>query len=126
MSDRRTFLRQLAGLPLIGGSIALIGAPTAVAEPVTAGLMEAYKTWLHLELRGLASEMAADPVCVERYGYAGRSFNRSELTRTIQNAIWCAGVGDAGRFHNGDRPEPSARAALVLSAVGCEWRGARA
>ena len=31
MSDRRTFLRQLASLPLIGGGVTLIGNPTAAA-----------------------------------------------------------------------------------------------
>ena len=33
MSDRRTFLRGLASLPLIGGSIVILGQPTAAAVP---------------------------------------------------------------------------------------------
>ena len=35
MADRRSFLRQLASLPLIGGGVTLIGKPTAAAVPVT-------------------------------------------------------------------------------------------
>jgi len=33
LTERRGFLRALAGLPLIGGGVTLVGAPTAVAEP---------------------------------------------------------------------------------------------
>lgn len=33
-SSRRGFLRGLAGLPMIGGGVAIIGSPTAAAVPV--------------------------------------------------------------------------------------------
>ena len=33
--DRRGFLRGLAALPLIGGSVAILGKPTQAAVPVT-------------------------------------------------------------------------------------------
>jgi len=53
MSDpilRRGFLRQLCGLPMLGGGVALLGAPTAVAEPVTSGMLDAYRSFLIGEL----------------------------------------------------------------------------
>jgi hypothetical protein len=46
---RRGFLAQLVKLPLIGGGLSLIGQPQAVAEPVTPGLLEAYRSWLVME-----------------------------------------------------------------------------
>lgn len=36
--SRRGFLRGLVSLPLIGGGVTLIGAPTAAATPVTPDL----------------------------------------------------------------------------------------
>jgi hypothetical protein len=39
MSDRRNFLRGLATLPLIGGSVAILGKPTAAAVTVTPDLL---------------------------------------------------------------------------------------
>lgn len=45
-SSRRGFLRGLTRLPLIGGGVALIGAPTAVAEPLTPALLDSYEAWL--------------------------------------------------------------------------------
>ena len=41
-ASRRGFLRGLTTLPLIGGGVALIGAPSAVAEPVTRSMLETY------------------------------------------------------------------------------------
>ena len=41
MNGRRDFLRSLAALPLIGGSVALIGQPVAAATPVNLALAEA-------------------------------------------------------------------------------------
>ena len=61
MSGRRDFLRGLVSLPLIGGGVTLIGQPSAVAEPVTSDLLEAYKTWLFNEHRSLSGDMAASP-----------------------------------------------------------------
>ena len=58
---RRGFLAGLAKLPLIGGSVALIGQPKAVAGQATPEMIEAYKTWLALELRFLGWRMADDP-----------------------------------------------------------------
>ena len=62
MSDRRSFLRGLASLPMIGGGVALIGQPTAAAVPVTDKLLDSYATWLHYERNWLQWE---------RYGAEG-------------------------------------------------------
>jgi len=58
MADRRTFLRGLAALPLIGGSVAILGKPTQAAVSVTIDLMQSYQAWLHYEHRRVAFEMA--------------------------------------------------------------------
>ena len=61
MSDRRSFLRNLVTLPLIGGGVTLIGQPTAAAMPVTLGLAEAYLGWLRLEHCKLMHEIIDRP-----------------------------------------------------------------
>jgi hypothetical protein len=124
MSDhhRRGFLRSLAALPLIGGSVSLIGAPTAAAVPTTPDMIEAYKTWLAMESRFLTWEMAGDPIFIERYRHDLEvDSDRRQLADRIGRSL--AFVGDSGNYHF-DVPgaAPSTRAALVLSAVGCDWR----
>ena len=112
-------LRGLATLPLIGGSVALIGQPTAAAVPVTRDLMHSYKSWLFFENRMLAYELAGH--CLD----GGRQIERLFFHGT---------PGDDYHFqwtHNGytgpagwrDAPQPSTRAAIVLSAVGCPLGG---
>jgi len=118
MDNRRSFLRQLAGLPLIGGSVAIVGRPSAVAEPVTAPMLEAYKTWLHYETRFLCWEMANDEFFLRNYYAHLAKAPVKERWERIGSQF--AYIGDAGSFHHiGDKP--SSRAALVLSAVGCNW-----
>ena len=115
---RRRFLSGLASLPLIGGSIALLGRPHGVAEPVTMQILEAYKTWLHYEERSLSWEMAELPDNVAYYG--GTREQRYEYISRLTINI---GTGDASSFHHHDQSSPaSGRAALVLSTVGCDWR----
>jgi hypothetical protein len=114
---RRGFLRGLASLPLIGGSAALIGQPTAVAQPVTPDLLEAYKAFLHFEYRFLTWEMADDPACLARYRLAGAS--RIERSDVIANNIWEI-FGDSARMYG--RGSATSRAALVLGAIDCDWR----
>ena len=46
---RRGFLRGLASLPLIGGSVALIGQPTKAAGPVTQAMLADYADFLAIE-----------------------------------------------------------------------------
>ena len=47
---RRDFLRGLASLPLIGGSVVLIGQPSAIAKSATVYFIGNYKTWLDREM----------------------------------------------------------------------------
>jgi hypothetical protein len=105
---RRGFLRQLAHLPLIGGGVTLLGNPTAAAVPVTDDLLDAYSEWLFYERRLL---------CLERWPGSRDA-----------EAFVPANTGASG-FHFPlrperwqDRPMPSSRAVVVLSAVGCRWR----
>ena len=114
---RRSFLSGLASLPLIGGSVALLGRPSGVAAPVTLDLMDAYKTWLDLEQRLIAAEIADHPTNVA--SYAGMT--RTERFDFIERFVHMN--NGAAKFHRYDGTDPaSGRAALVLSAVGCDWR----
>ena len=117
MIPRRTFLGQLAGLPFVGGSIALIGQPSAVAAPVTPSLLEAYKTFLDHERRALAWEMAGDPVFIARYGFDPARGSRVDRCKSVNAVIFGGLVPTTPALS-----EPSSRAALVLSAVGQDWR----
>ena len=104
-SDRRGFLRGLVSLPLIGGGVTLIGSPSAVAEPACERLMAQYVNWLAYEWSRASLEI---------YG--------------SDRSLWLPLYGAAYRWHRerGDRVDmpvpPSTRAALVLAAVGCDWR----
>ena len=118
-APRRAFLRQLVTLPLIGGGVSLIGQPTAVAEPVTMQLLEAYKTWLGLERRFLVHQMADDPVFIRNYQNCfPADADRKTRGDHIGSFEWYVG-NSSSRHHD---PAPYTRAALVLSAVGCDWR----
>ena len=116
---RRGFLAGLARLPLIGGSVALLGRPSAVAEPVTRDMLFSYKDWLKYEHRMLCWELP-------RYDH-----EKARMLESVGGSSGCPGGdwhfqwslpgarGPAGWL---DAPQPSTRAALVLSAVGCDWR----
>lgn len=101
---RRLFLSQLVKLPLIGGGLSLIGQPRAVAEPVTPELLDAYRSWLAVEYVSLDQEL-----------HPGQ---RSDFSFNPNNA--------GGFYHwpygKSFAPPASARAALVLSTVGCDWK----
>jgi hypothetical protein len=114
---RRSFLRSLVTLPMLGGGVSLIGAPTAIAEPVTDDLLWGYKTWLHYEHRMLSSELA---------GHDHKRTKEIERWLFTDNAASHWHFTGANAPSNGGwpkSPQPSTRAALVLSAVGCDWRG---
>ncbi len=119
MSDRRHFLRGLATLPLIGGSVALIGRPTAAAVPVTEELMHSYKGWLRNEHYMLCHELAGYDAQAAKgmhkgfYASPGLDWHFDWPGRKA-----LAGWPDA--------PQPSTRAAIVLSAVGCSLTGENA
>lgn len=115
-ASRRGFLRGLATLPLIGGGVTLIGAPSAVAEPVTERLLREYHDWLMFERSELTREIGGG--ARSRYGIDGVYGSalrwhraRGEIRPDSEGRL----MGDGVSF-------PSARAALVLSAVGCDWR----
>ena len=115
---RRGFLRGLTTLPLIGGGVTLIGNPTKAAEPVTRHLLDCYDTWLFYERRflrwerhGPGGDLGGWDKCVGHWD--GERFRPFDIVR-VDNAGGC--------FHGLDGPQPSSRAAVVLSAVGCDWR----
>lgn len=107
-ANRRGFLRGLTTLPLIGGGITLIGAPSAVAQPVTDGLLMAYNEWLFMERRMLCEEQCPGDPNAERFVPT----NTGAHDYHFWSEDWRA-----------PHRQPSTRAALVLSAVGCEWQG---
>ncbi len=102
---RRGLLRGLATLPLIGGSVALLGSPSAAAVPVTLELMRNYDSWLQLERTKVLREL---------YGISVPRKTEALIVHFDEPAF---------RWHwpcEGDLPaDPSTRAAIVLSAVGC-------
>ncbi|RYB05735.1 hypothetical protein [Lichenibacterium ramalinae] len=111
MSDRRTFLRGLASLPLIGGGVTLIGNPTAAAVPASRDLLQSYKSWLFMEHRMVSYELV---------GYRSDRRKDMELCHWPNSAggLWhfqWQGRGPAGWI---DAPQPSTRAAVILSAAG--------
>lgn len=114
MADRRTFLRGLASLPLIGGSVALIGSPTAAAVPATPELLNGYKAWLCFEHSMLCLEM--EGYHVPRAKAMHRVFHSDH-----PGFDWHSQVANLSRRLAGwpEAPQPSTRAAVVLSAVGC-------
>lgn len=141
MSDllpRRGFLRQLAALPLVGGGVTLIGQPTAVAEPITRGLLAQYWNWLFYERRLLCIEMAGD--CRDRKRWLEACGGRvdfiindaSDQVAMMDPRVWPAdAAGPGARWpefhfpHPGnwtDVPKPSSRAAVVMAASGFDWR----
>lgn len=124
-SDRRGFLRGLATLPLIGGAVSIIGNPTAAAEPVSMKLLETYGAWLFFERRYLCAEMVGyrywegrEPEEVEdRQRWHRDSAIEQDHVRVDNPGGAFHFSADPARF-----PQPSTRAAAVLSAVGCDWR----
>lgn len=103
-SSRRGFLRGLTTLPLIGGGVTLIGAPSAVAEPVTRKLLLEYETWLGIEHVRIARELqpGSTSTRVQFHGSA-YEWHYDQVRRQYLHGA------------------PSTRAALVLAAVGCDW-----
>lgn len=106
--DRRGFLRGLASLPLIGGSVALIGSPSAAAVPVTDALLRRYVTFVAREHAAVLREIA-ERVTPHR-------FEPGQPT-------WCPPLQwmpdiDIDMQITMEGAAPSTRAAVVLSAAG--------
>ena len=108
-NSRRGFLRGLASLPMIGGGVAIIGAPTAAAEPLTSELLTAYSTWLAFERHYLHAE------------YGQNACRRMDRFINMQTPASMYHWVDYGEFDR-SRERPSTRAAAVLAAVGCPWK----
>ena len=113
MSDRRTFLRGLAALPLIGGGVTLIGNPTAAAVPVTDALCDRYVEWLATELghalaerEGRRAPIGLADIAVDHR----REWCRSNPTLNPDPT--------SERFRLLPTEAPSSRAAVVMSAAG--------
>ena len=115
MSDRRTFLRGLASLPLIGGSVAILGSPGAAAMPVTNDLMQSYKSWLFMEHRMVSYELAGYD---RQRAHEIEDLQGFEGTPGEQWHFQWAREGTRGPAGWIDAPQPSARAAVILSAAG--------
>jgi hypothetical protein len=103
---RRGFLAQLVKLPFIGGGLSLIGQPQAVAEPVTHELLAAYNSWLASEYVALNLEIMP----------AGL-INHWDVSRKYPTGFF--------HWRPVAAPPASSRAAVVLSAVGCDWKEPR-
>ena len=110
-ASRRGFLSGLATLPLIGGSVSLIGSPIGAAEKPSVLCLETYCAWLHYEQRAL-----------QGFLYPG-----------IERGTYIPLTNQGARFHFADRfghdgwwqrveAETAARAPVVLATVGCDWR----
>jgi len=84
--DRRGFLRGLATLPLIGGSVAILGKPTQAAVPVTMDLVQSYHAWLHYEHRMLSYEMAGYDVRLAKGIEGCTHMNTTTQTRCVYGA----------------------------------------
>lgn len=128
-ASRRGFLRGLASLPLIGGGVTLIGAPTAVAETCTDATPDAYVALLAHEHRAALRESIVRGAQrrVAEHPAAGRSYRpeyvdevRERLDRGEVPMFWFPEMPAVERLVSAE--PPSTRAALVLSAVGCNWR----
>lgn len=118
-SDRRGFLRGLVSLPLIGGGVTLIGKPSAAAVSLTPELMSTYVAWLAREHAEALFEYqdvrhAREPADVTR---ALSDWKRDWVRQPLFWFPECP-AADAAVL----AAPPSTRAAVVLSAVGCDWR----
>ena len=94
LNTRRGFLRGLATLPLIGGAVAATVQPASIAEVDAAASPDAASETLPALLAQLL-------IASERDDAAYAELDAAE-----------------GRYL---ASHPSTRAALVLSAVGCDW-----
>lgn len=126
--SRRGFLRSLVSLPLIGGGVTLIGAPSAVAIPPSDEVLEAYIGFLAHEHRAALAEShlrSLDRMVVHRAAI-GEPLDPQyvEMDRARAYAIapmaWIPDDPSAERIVTG--AASSSRAALVLSAVGLDCR----
>jgi hypothetical protein len=111
MDSRRGFLRSLAALPLIGGAVQIIGAPSAVDMPTTEGLLRWYQAFLSRENLATLAEIQL------LRGYAPE-FNLAQRASYEHRVPMCMVPPNAAADALVNETAPSSRAALVLSAAG--------
>lgn len=105
--------------------MALIGAPSAVAEPITEQLLESYDAWLEFERRCLQWERNRGTDMVHRMHlpFVMQMYDREHQPNGPATPCdWIPAANGGAQYHHNGEPPPSTRAALVLSAVGCDWR----
>lgn len=124
-SSRRGFLRALTALPLVGGGLSLVGTPSAVAVPVTSELRTRYLGWL-------AREYTEAFVEQEGFNFIGAGYDAGSAYVAAYLERKRDGLRYLTEGHHGYEcppvplSPPSTRAALVLSAVGSDWKGGAA
>lgn len=106
---RRGFLRGLAALPLVGGSVALVGQPTAVAAEPSPKLIGAYAEWLRIEQAALIQSLGLWDSC----------------TIPVMPGAGAAQLWHRDNLRLGPTAAPETRAALVLAAIGLDPDAAR-
>ena len=113
--SRRGFLRTLAALPLIGGGVKLLGAPSAAAVPISLDLMRKYRLFLNKELFATQIEI----VSIESpYHFVDMGFSLSDPASWRGLPIWWPTADDSVLDSLLTQSPASSRAAVVLSAVG--------
>ena len=122
MLERRSFLRGLVTLPLIGGSVALIGDPTAAAVPMTDALHARYLAWLAHEHWAAQREYnwrqaaAAWRPGIDTYDPTAAAYADRVATYNPHPNWWIPDAPDVGRAVAS--APASTRAAVILSAAG--------
>ena len=112
---RRGFLRALANLPLIGGSIMLLGTPSAAAVSISVDLLRKYRLFLNKEL--FATQIEIESV-VSPFHFANMGFSLSDPSSWSGLPMWWPTPDDSVLDSLVTQKPPSSRAAVVLSAAG--------
>ena len=126
MLERRSFLRGLASLPLIGGGVTLIGNPTAAAVPVTDALHARYTAWLAHEHRAAMKEHARRSAlafwtpCSDAFDRSAEAY-ADRVAREANYMLWFPDVPDVAEAVS--FAPASSRAAVILSAAGVSLVG---
>jgi hypothetical protein len=110
--SRRGFLAALAALPLIGGAVRIIGAPSAVDVPATVDLLRRYQAFLARENLATLAEIEL------LRGIAPAEFNLAQPESYMHRVSMGLVRPDAAADQLVKESAPSSRAALVLSAAG--------
>jgi len=119
-ANRRGFLRGLVSLPLIGGSAPLVGAPSAVAVSTSLPLLKRYAAWLAQEHGRVHDEfLRLAPADQHHWGRPDPAFAPMRPIGDLVTSHW---PQDQVAIAHAQTGLAGARAALVLSTVGCDWQ----